>query len=76
MTPSRDPDQRQLGTYYALAQVGIEMVVPIGLGWWVDQQLGTAPWLLVLGVVLGFALGIGHLVALTRGNDSEPPADK
>ena len=63
-------DRRQLGTYYALAQVGIEMVVPIGLGWWADEQLGSAPWLLVVGVVLGFVLGIWHLVVLTRNNEA------
>jgi F0F1-type ATP synthase assembly protein I len=62
----QEPDGRQLGTYYAIAQVGIEMVVPIGIGWWADQRLGSAPWLLVTGVILGFALGIWHLVALTR----------
>jgi ATP synthase protein I len=66
----QEPDRRQLGTYYAIAQVGIEMVVPIGLGWWADQQLGSAPWLLVVGVVLGFVLGIWHLVVLTRNNEA------
>jgi F0F1-type ATP synthase assembly protein I len=72
--PSKDPDPRQLGTYYAIAQVGLEMVVPIAFGWWVDGQLGSAPWLLVLGVILGFVVGIWHLVALTRNNGA--PNDK
>jgi F0F1-type ATP synthase assembly protein I len=68
--PPQGPDRRQLGTYYAIAQVGLEMVVPIGIGWWADEQLGWAPWLLILGVILGFVLGIGHLVALTRDVDA------
>jgi F0F1-type ATP synthase assembly protein I len=74
--PPPDSERRQLGIYYAMAQVGLEMVVPIGLGWWADEQLGSAPWLLVLGVILGFVLGIVHLVALTRQDESKPPKDK
>jgi F0F1-type ATP synthase assembly protein I len=74
--PQEPEDRRRLGTYYALAQVGLEMVVPVGLGWWVDDQLGTAPWLLVVGVILGFSLGLLHLVMLTRTLDSKPPKDR
>jgi F0F1-type ATP synthase assembly protein I len=76
MSPTQEPDRRRLGTYYALAQVGLEMVVPIGLGWWIDQQLGSSPWILVLGVIVGFVIGIWHLVALTRDLDTKPPKDK
>jgi ATP synthase protein I len=68
--PSEEDNRRQLGTYYAIAQVGIEMVVPVGLGWWADERLGSSPWLLVLGVILGFALGLWHLVTLTQALDS------
>lgn len=60
------PSPRQLGWYYAMAQVGLEMVVPVGLGWWLDSVFGTQPWILVVGVVLGLALGIIHLVALSN----------
>lgn len=66
------PDPRQLGWYYALAQVGIEMVVPIALGWWLDSLLGTAPWLLVVGTVLGPVVGFTHLLALLK---HRPPED-
>ena len=76
MRPPQEPDRRQLATYYALAQVGIEMVLPIAIGWWADAKFGSAPWLLVIGVLLGFVMGIWHLVALTRNNDSTPPKDK
>jgi F0F1-type ATP synthase assembly protein I len=73
--PPQEPNRRQMGIYYALAQVGLEMVVPIGMGWWADKQLGSAPWLLVVGVVLGFMLGIGHLIALTREDGPKPPKE-
>lgn len=48
------------------------MVVPIALGWWVDDKLGSAPWLLILGVIVGFVVGIVHLLALTRGDEKAP----
>jgi ATP synthase protein I len=28
------------------------------LGWWLDKKLGTAPWLLLVGAVLGVATGM------------------
>jgi F0F1-type ATP synthase assembly protein I len=74
--PPQEPNRRQLGTYFALAQVGLEMVIPIGLGWWMDEQMGSRPWLLVLGVVLGFVLGIVHLMVFARRDDSKPPGKK
>jgi F0F1-type ATP synthase assembly protein I len=64
--PPQEPDRRTLGTYYAIAQVGLEMVVPVALGWWIDDKLGTSPWILVAGVILGFVVGITHLVVLSR----------
>ncbi len=74
--PPEEPNRRQLGIYYAMAQVGLEMVVPVALALWLDSQFGTAPWILVLGVILGFSVGIGHLVLLTRDKDGGPPEDK
>ena len=75
--PDQMPDPRQLGKYLALAQVGFEMVVPIGLGVWLDGLLGWSPWLTVTGVVLGFVLGLVHIVAMASGpNDSGPPKGK
>ena len=73
--PSPAPTPRQLGTYLAMAQVGLEMVVPVGLGWWLDDLLGWSPILLTVGVVLGFVIGIVHLVALSK-DESKPPEDK
>ncbi|MCS7267787.1 MAG: AtpZ/AtpI family protein [Geminicoccaceae bacterium] len=43
-------------------QVGIELVAGLAggllLGWALDSWLGTAPWLLVAGFVLGAAAGV------------------
>jgi ATP synthase protein I len=44
------------------ARVGVEMVaatvVGAGLGYGLDRWLGTAPWLLIVGVFLGATAGI------------------
>ena len=37
-------------------------------GWWLDARLGSSPWLLLLGVLLGFT---GGLISLVR---RVPPA--
>lgn len=66
---SQMPDPRQMGRYLALAQVGMEMVVPIGMGVWLDNLLGWLPWLTVLGVILGLTLGLYHIVVLTNRDD-------
>lgn len=42
-----------------------------GLGWLADRWLGTGPWLLVLGLVLGNGLGL-YLLWL-RTNPMPPP---
>jgi ATP synthase protein I len=44
------------------ARVGVEMVaataVGTGMGYGLDRWLGTAPWLLIVGVFLGATAGI------------------
>jgi hypothetical protein len=52
-----------LGLTFALT-----MALLGGAGWWLDGRLGTKPWLLVAGVVLG---AIGGFVKIVR---SVPPA--
>ena len=55
----------------------MEMVAPGALGLWLDQTLAWSPWAGITGIVLGFTLGIAHLVVLMkRANDTEPPKDR
>jgi F0F1-type ATP synthase assembly protein I len=60
------PSQRETAKYFALAQVGLEMVVPIAVGLWLDEHLGWKPWGVVGGAVLGLVGGLLHLLALLR----------
>lgn len=65
----RPPEERDLAFYFALAQVGMEMVVPVALGGWLDARLGWSPWLLIVGAVSGFAGGLWHLLRLLKAHE-------
>jgi len=70
--PERPPNPREFGFYLSVAQVGMEMAAPIGLGLVLDRFLGWSPWGVVGGAVFGLIAGIAHLAALAnRGNDSD-----
>jgi ATP synthase protein I len=53
---------RQLGT---LSGVGLTLVISTVLGFWggyaLDRWLGTAPWLMLVGLLLGIAAGFVNL---------------
>jgi hypothetical protein len=67
----KPPDPKVLGYYHSLAQVGLEMVAPIGIGAWLDYMLGWRPWLTVAGAVVGFVGGLAHLLALLNRQPNE-----
>jgi len=50
---------------------GTELVVCVlgglGAGYWLDGRLKTAPWLMLLGVFGGIALGLYELIRIGRG---------
>ena len=70
------PSPEELGRYFALSQIGLEMVAPIGLGLALDYWLGSSPWGAVIGAILGFVGGIIHLIVLVNQRkekeESEP----
>jgi F0F1-type ATP synthase assembly protein I len=65
------PDRKELGRYFALGQVGLEMVVPILVGLGVDHYLGSAPWGVIIGAALGLCGGLVHLVHQLNKMDSK-----
>jgi ATP synthase protein I len=54
----------------SLASVGIEMGVAVALGWWfgqwLDGKLGTAPWLMILFLLLGVAAAFKAVIRTAR----------
>jgi F0F1-type ATP synthase assembly protein I len=72
--PGGRPDDRELGYYFSLAQVGLEMVMPLGVGAWLDYYFGWAPWATLIGAVFGFVGGLLHLLLLVnQHNASDRP---
>ena len=59
-------DPKEVGRWIALASVGLEMVVPIGLGWLLDRYAGMDPWGVIGGVVVGFVGGVVHLMIMVN----------
>ena len=44
------------------AELIVGVIVGGGLGWALDRQFGTAPWLMVVLVIVGFAAGLLNVV--------------
>ena len=57
---------RKSGIAYAAAFSLFASVIALcGVGWALDRRFGTAPWLLVAGVVLGAIVGFYQFIRLT-----------
>lgn len=64
----KEPDrQRPADSYTRFAGVGLQFAATIGLFAWggyaLDNRLGSSPWMLIIGVFLGFA---GAMISLVR----------
>ena len=61
-------------------QIGMLLVTPMCLlgfaGHWLDRRLGTAPWLLLAGLVIGMAAGfVSFLRVVLRPGDGGGPGE-
>jgi len=66
--------------YQGAFEAVIAIVVAGGLGAFADARLGTSPWLLILGVVLGFGAFVLRLVRMLEwmnqtGDAPMPPEE-
>ena len=54
----------------AMAGLGVQFVVTIliflFIGQWLDRKLGTTPWMLLTGVLLGAALGFWMMLRVAK----------
>lgn len=64
-TPREDARTIRRGAWSGLDQssiMGVELLAATltwaGIGWLIDRQLGTAPWFLAIGALIGNAAGI------------------
>ena len=73
---SNDPTPREMGYYFALAQVGMEMAFPALVGYWIDEWLETGPWVTSFAAVFGFVAGLVHLIVILRQKERDESARK
>lgn len=61
---------REVRQALMMSSVGFLLVIAVGLGvgagMWVDRQLGSKPWGLVVGFVFGAVAGFVEIFRLTR----------
>lgn len=51
-----------LGTELALTEI-----IGAAVGYWLDVKLGTLPWCLVGGVLIGFVLSLVRITSIAKG---------
>ncbi len=55
----------EFSSYYQLAGIGFEFIAAVllfaGVGWLIDRWLDSSPWAIVIGVGVGFAIGLWNL---------------
>ncbi len=65
--PSYYEAMREAGPYLGLGmQLTGSLVAFVALGYWADRLLGTAPWLLLAGAVLGMIAMAVRIVYLIK----------
>jgi F0F1-type ATP synthase assembly protein I len=67
----KPPGNKDLGFYFALSQVGFEMVAPLAVGVVLDHYFGWAPWGAVVGFGLGFVGGFAHLMVMVKQHEAD-----
>lgn len=66
---------RSRGAYHTLSassvglELGLSVAIGLLIGWWLDQHLGTTPWLMLLWLVLGSIAGFRGVVRAVKRAD-------
>jgi F0F1-type ATP synthase assembly protein I len=74
LVPKFPESLRKIGPYLNIGGMFLGcMVVGVLLGWWLDRELDTKPWMLLAGSLLGMASGFYHFfkVVLGKGADKK-----
>jgi len=65
---------RELARYSALGfEMALSVLIGLGIGYYLDKWLGTAPWLMIIWLGFGFAAGFRSLyrAALRSAKEQE-----
>lgn len=69
--PPPDPTPQGARAYAGAFEAVLSILVGAGLGWWGDAELGTGPWLLIVGLGFGFAAFVLRLSRMRRMVEAE-----
>ncbi len=65
------PSEESRGYALGVEFVGAVLVGGL-LGWFLDRQFGTAPWLMIVLLLLGFAAGVRNALKRSKEFDGTP----
>ena len=68
----RSPLSVGIGLASKISTLGFEFALPPLLGHFIDRRLGSAPAGILVGMVLGFTMGIAHILRFAR--DASKPS--
>ena len=71
MSEPRPPMAVAMEWVSRVTTISLSMALPGVGGIWVDSKLGTLPVFVILGVVLGFALGMYQLLQLAKESNRQ-----
>ena len=62
------PESIKTWTQYSAGalEMGISVVIGLGIGYWLDKQLGTAPWMALFWMTCGSIAGFRSLYRLAK----------
>ena len=66
MVDDRSPSAKAMSIVSQITTIGLMAIVPIVIGSWVDNWLGTKPIFLLVGLVFGFAAAGFQMMQLVR----------
>jgi ATP synthase protein I len=56
-------------------ELGLSVAIGVLVGWWLDQHLGTQPWLMLLWLVFGLAAGFRGVMRAVKRADRNAQED-
>lgn len=72
-----DPFLVAFGIYGAVGfQLAISVVAGLLVGQWADGKLGTAPWLTLLGLIIGSVAGFYNLIRIMNWKQRRQNGEK
>ena len=79
MTRSDEPRSKlAVGMDWATraTSIGLEFVVPSLLGAFLDQKMKTSPIGVLIGALVGFGVGMTHILRIAKEGTGETPRDQ